>query len=319
MIKLGEYSVLPKELLKEGMNLKINVHVHLPQNESIIHFRRMGDVLTKDDMEQFQKIKPENLLFNRSEINALYEMGTNAAELELLTGDVSGPALKATAATALKCLNSGQDLIKSIEGISVLVQNLVSQFKKSPSSTAYDEALKRASIHAKDPLTAHHQQVSSIAALMGITVGNFSMDELADIAAAGLIHDLGLKDITHDLASSHIKEIRKLSNQEKIIYLRHIEFTLEKIKTEKLPITPGVKRIIELHHENWDGSGFTSYVGMRIYRPARLLRIADDLVSFIQDRTQNLGFNSALEILAKERGMYDPVMIDALINNSKSN
>ena len=143
------------------------------------------------------------------------------------------------------------------------------------------------------------------------------MDDLSDIAAAGLIHDLGLKEITKELADSHIKEIRKLSNQEKLVYMRHIDLTLERLKKEKLSITPGVQRIIELHHENWEGSGFKGFMGNKIYRPARLLRIADDLVSLIQNQSNQMGFSSALELLTKETGAYDPIIFGSLIKNTK--
>ncbi len=314
---LSAFIPLPKEILKEGFTLPLNVHVHLPNNKSIVHYRKVGDVITRQDVEFFNKVNPLHLLLPKSELPKLYEIGSKAITADLKAGNVSSPALKATAASVLSTVSSDSNLAESIQGISTLVQDLISQFKKTPSVTAYDEALKRAASHSHDPLTAHHQQVSSISVLMAITAGDFSMDDLSDLAAAGLIHDLGLKEITNSLADSHIKGMKKLVNQEKLVYMRHLDLSLERIKKEKLGITPGIQRIVELHHENWDGTGFKGQMGTKIYRPARLIRIADDLVSLIQDPTQSLSYQEALLKLRHEKGAYDPVILDTLMATVK--
>ena len=164
-------------------------------------------------------------------------------------------------------------------------------------------------IRAVSPIEA---SVPPLAVLMALAVGEFSMEDLTDIAAAGLLHDIGLKDTAKFLSNSHTRGIRKVAETEKVIYMRHIGFTIDRIKREKIPITPGVLRIIELHHENWDGSGFKGYPAYKIYRAARVLRIADDFVSLLQDRNLELNYYAAIDLLMTQTGMYDPVMLEIL-------
>lgn len=317
MNQLSDFAPLPREILKEGLVLKMNVYILLPQNESIIHFRKINDMLSADDVAFFSKVNPAHVLLPKSELSQLYAMSAEALDQEIKKGDLSSPALKQTAASVLNTIGDQGSLSSSMDGVGKLVQDLISQFKSSPSVSAYDGALKRAAANSNDPLTTHHQQVSSIVVLMALTVGNFSMDDLSDLAAAGLIHDLGLGDVTKSLIDWHLKETKALANSEKLVYMRHIDLTLERAKHEKLRVTPGMQRIIELHHENWNGTGFKGYSTVKIFRPARLLRIADDLVILVQDPAQKLNFRGALELLSKNSGMYDPEMLSSLLANVK--
>ena len=320
MHQRSDFTFLPKESLQAGTVLKINVYILMPQNKTILNYRKVGAVLTAEDMKVIQATAAENLLFLKTEVNAFYEMGAVVFEIGIAEGDLSSPVMKANALSVLNSISGGgeQDLAQVLQGVTAMVQSLLSQFKKTPSITAYDEALKKAALQSTDPSVAHHLQVSSLGMLMAIAAGNFSMDELSDIATAGLIHDLGLKDITNTIADSHIIGKNEFSNQEKIIYMRHIDLTLERIKKERIPITPGISRIIELHHENWDGSGFKSYLGNKIYRPARVLRIADEMVSYITGQKMNFGFQIALALVNRNAGFFDPQIMQALLAGENS-
>ncbi len=315
MKQLSDYTVFPKTLIKEGAALGMNVFIHMPQNGWIIPFRKIGDMIGKEEIEFLSKVQNENLLILIEEKNKINQLRAQVMAEELNRGEINSPVVKENAKETLNTLNESANITQSMEGVGNLVQNLISLFKKSPSVAAYDETLKLAASKSSDPLISHHQQVSSIVVLMALTVGDFSPDDLSDLAAAGLVHDLGLADITKSFTDSHIKELKKVNSQEKVIYMRHIQFTLDRIKKEKISLSPGMQRIIELHHENWDGTGFKAYAGNKIYRPARLLRIADDLVCTIQDKNANLGFQEALKKLSAEGAIYDPDMMKLLSNS----
>ena len=299
--------------MKAQMTLPLSVYVHLPQNQSIIHFRKIGDVLSEADILFINKVAPANLLLLASEMESLYPLLANDLKQGIKSGEINTPEVKESASEMLQTLSGPSDLNHLMRGVSDFVESLVLQFKKTPSVIAYEDALRRAVERSGNPLTSHHQQVSSVAVLMALTVGDFSMDDISDIAAAGLVHDLGLNDVPQNLLKSHVSELKKVGSQEKIIYMRHIQLTLDRIKKEKISITPGMQRIIELHHENWDGSGFRAYLGNRIFRPARVLRLADDLVSVIQDRSLNLTFSGALQHLNTDNSAYDPALLAALL------
>lgn len=317
MSNLSQYATLPKKALKAQMTLPLNVFVHLPQNQSIIHFRKIGDVISDADLVFINKIAPSNLLLPVTEMESLYPLLAGALSEGIRAGEINTREVKESATEVLNTFSGASDLDHLMKGVSAFVEGLVLQFKNTPSVSAYEDALRRAAERSGSPLTAHHQQVSSVAVLMGLSAGDFSMDDLADIAAAGLVHDLGLSDIPQNLMKSHLSELKKVSSQEKVIYMRHIELTLERIKKDKINMTPGMQRIVELHHENWDGSGFRAHVGNRIFRPARVLRLADDLVSVIQDKSLSLTFHGALEKLKKNGAVYDPALLTSLLEQAK--
>ena len=152
---------------------------------------------------------------------------------ELKKGDINSPVIKETAKETLSSLNGGGDITKTMENLTSVVQNLIKLFTKTPSVAAYDEALKLAAARSADPIMLHHQQVSSIVVLMALTVGDFSSDDISDLAAAGMVHDLGLADVTKTFTESHLSGLKKVSSQEKSIYMRHVQFTLDRIKKEK--------------------------------------------------------------------------------------
>jgi HD-GYP domain-containing protein (c-di-GMP phosphodiesterase class II) len=312
MLKREDFIHLPKELLREGVKLTVDIFVLFPQSKTIGQFKHQGDHLTAMDLKTLANISPENLVFPKKDAQALYRMGEAVFEIELTETTLQSPSLKASAAAILSTLG-GADIAQNLEHVGAMVQNLISTFKKTPAVIAYDEALRLAEEKSHDPLTKHHLQVSSISVLMAITIGDFSMDDLSDLAAAGLMHDLGLKSVTHTLIQSHLQGQEQLSPSEKIIYMRHPDLSFDQIKKDKIKITPGISRIIEMHHEHYNGTGFHSVAGPKIYRPARVLRIADDLVSLIQDRKMNLGFKLAIEMLDKRIGIYDPEMMRTIL------
>lgn len=309
--------MFPRALVKEGLTLTMPLYVFLPHNQSLILYRKVGDIIGQDNIASLKKIPPEQLLYDNADSEKVYALGGQALSADVKAGNINSESVKSIASGMLETLNETSNLDNCMNRASTLVQTLIKNFNKTASVVSYDQALKIAMCSASDPLTIHHQQVSSLAVLMALTTGDFSMDDISDLAAAGLIHDLGLKEITHSLAESHFKGVREMSAQEKVIYMRHIDLTLELIKKNKIQVTPGIERIIDHHHECWDGMGFKRCVGNKIYRPARVLRLADDLVSVIQGSHYVLGFKSGLEALRKAAGHYDPLLLKILLQQAE--
>jgi HD-GYP domain-containing protein (c-di-GMP phosphodiesterase class II) len=306
------HSFFPRELVKEGVHLSVNLYVFLPHNQTLILYRKRGEKINSESLKSLKKIPHGQLLYSKNETSALYEMSGEAISIEIRDGDVSAPAVKAMAAGVLETFHNDANLSDCMNRASVLVQTLIRDFGNSVSIGAYDAAIERAKNYSTDLLTTHNQQVSVLSVLMALAIGDFPMVDIADLAAAGLMHDLGLSEITHALAQGHFIEIREMTTQEKVIYMRHSDLTIEQIKKQKIVITPGIERIIQHHHECWDGTGFKSLVATKIYRPARVLKLADDLVSTIQGSNYKLGFKAALAKLGKNSNWYDPAMLAGL-------
>jgi HD-GYP domain-containing protein (c-di-GMP phosphodiesterase class II) len=155
---------------------------------------------------------------------------------------------------------------------------------------------------------------------MMLTLGNNAMDDLPDVGAAGLIHDLALRQAPISLVEKHLIGDEDLTTGEKLVYMRHTDMILDVIKKNKIPMTPGSTRAIQLHHENWDGSGFRGMSANSIYRPARILRVADEVVSCLNHPTRRIGITESLSYLAQKRGrgdapLYDPEILATLIKS----
>jgi HD-GYP domain-containing protein (c-di-GMP phosphodiesterase class II) len=74
---------------------------------------------------------------------------------------------------------------------------------------------------------------------------------------------------------------------------------------------------VELHHENWDGSGYPrGLCGKDIPLAARIVHVADAWDAMITDRPYRLGFSPAraLAIIRMNSGIqFDPEIVDAFV------
>jgi HD-GYP domain-containing protein (c-di-GMP phosphodiesterase class II) len=319
-------------MLAPGKKLDVDLFVHLPLNDSLLHFRRKGETLSGEDCVSLQKIPEGNLLIPKSQLGAKMGEAAQCLAVEIKkVGDVNSPAVKGAAASVLNQISassplggdpSGQLARKLLEEAPTLVGEVVSQFRKSPSVDLYDQMV-RSFKPAQDSLTAHHRQVGALAVLVGLAVGGGSIDDLADLAAAGLVHDLGLSGLPKEVALWHIQGGDALDPAHAAAYGKHVEQTLTLLTTNRVNLTPGALRIVQHHHENWDGSGFSRLSGDKIYRPAKALRIADELVSFISHPDRHAGFREGVVALSTKRGksghpIFDPQMMEILVANSKA-
>ncbi|HUP56162.1 MAG TPA: HD domain-containing phosphohydrolase [Bdellovibrionota bacterium] len=335
MIKYGGYHRIPKFLLKPGAVLEVDLHLFLPANDTILCFRRKGDPLSTDDSRKLTSIADENLLCmdaERAELTAWIgkAMGTRIDE-SLLPGDPIDPEALTTAAGALvgmfhprfesRTLEDGTapENSKLLNEAADLVEQIVSQLKNTRSAAAYSELLQQARASGSDPLISHERQVSALAVIVLMNSESASMDDLSDLGTAGLVHDLGLNEITRDLRDRHLSgQESNFTVPEKLIYLRHPELALDKLKERKIKISPSVSQIILQHHENWDGSGFKGVKWENICRGARALRIADELVAWMSNSANSGGLVEAFAEVSKSKDVLDPVLLKALGASLKS-
>lgn len=309
---LKDFTLLPKTLIKKDQPLEVNIYVHLPHNETVIQYRRAGDVLSADDMIFFEKIKTELILVPNTEMSKLHRMSSSALTTAVSAQSLRSNEVRDAAKITLYTSNHFSPTAQAIEELGGVVHNLISLFQSSPSVTAYKDALMYARTKTSDPLMLHQRQVSVVVVLMALAIGDFSMEDLSDLGTAGLLHDMGLKNGNQQVLKGHVAEFREFSTSEKLMYMKHIDDTIAEIKRERISITPGAFRSIELHHENWDGSGFRGYAGNKIYRPARVLRLADDFVSLVHAMKQKYSYDDVLAKLVEYGHAYDPDMLNKL-------
>ncbi len=212
---------------------------------------------------------------------------------------------------------------RAIGQLPTLINNLVSRSKKIQNVQTFERILKLLK-NVDDPLTAHMQQVSALATMMMVTVGTASMDDVVDVALAGMIHDMGLRRVSRRLQQAYLEgKLAALPQDEMAKFNKHSELSLETFRKSQTYLNPSVTRIVKLHHEQWDGSGPQKTLGIQTYRPARLLRICDELVIRLFLPENRSGLYGLLLQLSKEMATenpiekYDPQMLGVLLKKLK--
>ncbi len=168
-----------------------------------------------------------------------------------------------------------------------------------------------AAIDAKDHYTcAHSRNVARYAAMLGLAAG-FDEDQVRNIYAAGLLHDIGKISVPERI----LNKSGKLEIDEYQIMQEHVNSSIEMIRH-----LPGMEYLIPAvlgHHERWDGCGYPrSIVGEEIPASARCLAIADVFDAITTDRPyrKGLSLDCALSEIEKGAGsQFDPKLASLFV------
>lgn len=122
--------------------------------------------------------------------------------------------------------------------------------------------------------------------------------ELEDLAAAALLHDVGM-----------------LATAESVSDEEHAELHTSTYAEEKLALFPDVpdvvRKVVTQHHEGWDGSGYPQGLkGEEISMGARIVAVANDLDILTM---KGSGVGEALRVLNGESARYWREALAAMI------
>jgi HD-GYP domain-containing protein (c-di-GMP phosphodiesterase class II)/DNA-binding CsgD family transcriptional regulator len=138
-------------------------------------------------------------------------------------------------------------------------------------------------------------------------------EDAALLAAAAAVHDLGRVGVPNGVWG-HPGPLDPAQAQQ---MRTHVAVASEILG--RIPSLSAVRRLVALHHERLDGSGYPSGLdGASIPRPARLLAAADVWVSLRQPRPHRpaLGEDEATRVLRAEAsdGRLDPRAVGAVLD-----
>jgi PAS domain S-box-containing protein len=168
-----------------------------------------------------------------------------------------------------------------------------------------------ATVEARDPYTAGHQQrvavlASAIARQMGL-----SGEAIHGVSLAASIHDLGKIRIPAEILSKP----GRLNSIEYELVKGHVQTGFDIIKDIQFPLP--IAQMVLQHHERLDGSGYPQ--GLKdgqIQLEAKILAVADVVEAMSSHRPYRpgLGLDAALDEIAKYRGtLYEPAVVDSCI------
>ncbi|HJT88442.1 MAG TPA: HD-GYP domain-containing protein [Bryobacteraceae bacterium] len=169
-------------------------------------------------------------------------------------------------------------------------------------------------LDARDPYTAgHSERVSELSCLIARAMGAEG-PELEEIRIGALLHDIGKIGI----ADSVLQKDGRLTEEERLLIQQHP--TIGRRILEGVGGFQPYLATVELHHENWDGSGYPrGLAGEASPLPARIVHVADAYDAMTSNRPYRraMSHEQAIRILQQNSGtQFDaaivPVFVQAL-------
>lgn len=195
---------------------------------------------------------------------------------------------------------AGDIVLNTKNGFRFLYVSTVQTFNYLENFSGYlEDILKR--IEDKDNYTyGHSKRVMeySLAIAREMNLSDVSID---DIIIASAFHDVGKCYISDDI----IKKEGKLSNDE---YSEMKKHSLNSSKILEGKFSKSILKIIEMHHERIDGSGYPfGKTDDEIPFEAKIIAVADSFDAMTSDRSYNLKktFEYAADELVSMSNKYD--------------
>ncbi|MGZ3698029.1 MAG: HD-GYP domain-containing protein [Bdellovibrionota bacterium] len=175
-----------------------------------------------------------------------------------------------------------------------------------------------------NPDYEHGVNVATYSVVLAMAFGKMERSLLCDLAVAGLLHDIGVTQVSAKIVS---KPWSQQSEPDKVAYSAHVQSTLDLIDAYGTEIPPRVKAIIQGHHEKFDGDGYPGKLkGFQIDGVSQILSIAellDTIASGQWDGTERT-YKQAFEQLEKLQHArtfpeyFNPEVFAAVVRWAKS-
>ena len=164
---------------------------------------------------------------------------------------------------------------------------------------------------SKDPYTQHHSYRVSVYATAIASCLDLSEDEIEDIRAAALLHDIGKLEVSREL----LYKAARLSEGEYQDMMRHVDRGAALLS----PVGGSLRRVIPIvlaHHDKYDGTGPHQVAGDQIPIGARIIAVADVYDALISDRPYRKAMApfEARDAIHKGAGVdFDPEVVAAFL------
>lgn len=322
---VGKLIPLPLDIFYVGLRLASDIYLHMEINQQDVLFRKKGEFISDEDLKV---LLAAPALAIRTKFSQLGDLAlfvrSDQIERSIKSQDFKSRAVKSAAAGILASVgqSSLEARSETLRKVAETVENIIATMKHTPSVKTYFRLLE-SSRKSGNVLDIHNKEVSAIAVLILLNLGAKDSDELSDIATSGLLHDIGLSVISKQVLQAHCGGKNDFKSEEKIVFRKHLDTTLELISKNKILVSERVLLAITQHHENWDGSGYKGIIGNKISRDARILRIADELACKLAESPANQEFLEILRVVSETKSaanfnVFDPDIILTLLEATKA-
>jgi HD-GYP domain-containing protein (c-di-GMP phosphodiesterase class II) len=164
-------------------------------------------------------------------------------------------------------------------------------------------------LDARDRYTAgHSHRVSEFSCAIAEAM-QYNRDQVDEIRIAALLHDIGKIGI----ADRVLQKAGRLTPEEFALIQQHT--TIGRRILEGVRGFEAYLPVVELHHENWDGSGYPLGLrGVSIPQCARIVHVADVYDALTSDRPyrDGMGHLEAIALIVECAGtQFDPEVVEA--------
>jgi HD-GYP domain-containing protein (c-di-GMP phosphodiesterase class II) len=152
-----------------------------------------------------------------------------------------------------------------------LIKEIIKHLK-TPSSSMIAEIWNTPEIDAE---LTHSSNVASYAALLALSSGLIEHDLLSDVILAGLLHDIGLSQVSSAIVSKPWKAHTAIQTE---LYMQHVTAALDMMNAYGPDIPERVRLLILQHHEKFNGSGYPEGLnGSQLHGNSQFIAIAETL------------------------------------------
>jgi len=160
-----------------------------------------------------------------------------------------------------------------------------------------------------DKFTQNHSyRVSIYATAMAVEM-RLPDQQIEDVRAAALLHDIGKLEVSRDI----LYKAARLDESEMEEMKTHVERGITLLR----PVGGSLRRVLPIilaHHDRYDGSGYHPAKGEEIPIEARIIAVADAYDAMISDRPYRKGITpmEARDAILKGTGSsFDPTVVKA--------
>jgi putative nucleotidyltransferase with HDIG domain len=160
-----------------------------------------------------------------------------------------------------------------------------------------------------DKFTQNHSYRVSVYATTIASEMRLPEQQIEDVRAAALLHDIGKLEISRDI----LYKAARLDEGETEEMKSHVEKGIRMLN----PVGGSLKRVLPIilaHHDRFDGSGYHPSKGEEIPIEARIISVADAYDAMISDRPYRKGMSpiEARDTILKSKGSdFDPAVVKA--------